>query len=144
MTELRTTAGLAESHVWGGSCKTKYEWYRRRLASNELETSLARVRNPVSVYGTGGCQKIPIINSLYHFDVSGLQHRPSLSPAGWTAAGFRRHSVDTWKTQLLSTLPCMFLATRVTIFLGENLTVSASILLRRPGMTTVLFVINPR
>src|SRR5712691_788234 len=35
MTELRTTAGLAESHVWGGSCKTKYEWYRRRLASNE-------------------------------------------------------------------------------------------------------------
>src|SRR6266566_4764709 len=44
------------SHVWGGSCKTKYEWYRRRLASNEPETSLARVRNPVSVYGTGGCQ----------------------------------------------------------------------------------------
>ena len=86
----------------------------------------------------------PAQNSLYHFHVSGLQHRPGLSPAGWTAAGFRRHSVATWRTQLLCTLPCMFLTTRVTIFLGENLTVSTSILLRRPGMTTVLFVINPR
>jgi len=37
----------------------------------------------------------PAQNSLYYFDVSGLQHRPSQSPAGWTAAGFRRHSEAT-------------------------------------------------
>src|SRR2546428_11351414 len=55
MTELRTTAGLAESHVCGGSCKTKYEWNRRRLASNEAEKLIRENESPLPL-GMGRCQ----------------------------------------------------------------------------------------